>query len=274
MSARHPTAAPVPNPASRRHGLARGFAPGFTRGFTLVELLVVIGIIALLISILMPSLNAARRQARTVQCLSNIRQIGIAYQMYCLNNRGRSFIYRTEDDNFWMEVIRPYNGDISFIGICPEASEPSGGWGSVNRAWGPGTGFLTNKYGSYAFNGWLYRPYRPDPTGLGAGAVYGFGPPEAWIHVQSATEAPRIPTFADSAWVDAWPFDSDSPGDLVTGGAGVVRPEMPRVCLKRHKFAVNVVFLDGHAETVDLPDLWKLKWSNTFRSRDIVIPRR
>jgi prepilin-type N-terminal cleavage/methylation domain-containing protein len=53
-----------------------------SRGFTLTELLVVIGLIAMLISLLMPVLSKARSAANSAGCLSNLRQLGSAWQIY------------------------------------------------------------------------------------------------------------------------------------------------------------------------------------------------
>jgi len=56
------------------------------RGFTLIELLVVIAIIALLMAILMPTLKRAREQGQRAVCLSNVRQLGLAWILYADDN--------------------------------------------------------------------------------------------------------------------------------------------------------------------------------------------
>lgn len=97
-------------------------------GFTLVELLIVLGIIVLLVSILLPAVGRAREAARRVQCLSNLRQLTIAWLTYANDHKGRICGSETQagvgnDPNNWLYAPPGHQPTLSvantFAGIKP-----------------------------------------------------------------------------------------------------------------------------------------------------------
>lgn len=94
-------------------------------GFTLIELLVVIAIISLLAAILFPVFGRARENARRVSCLSNLKQVCLAFQQYSQDYDENAVPVRVGSSTSkyfaWSQIIQPYLKSTQTL-VCPSAA--------------------------------------------------------------------------------------------------------------------------------------------------------
>ena len=257
----------------RRFG--RGRLARRRRGFTLIELLVVIAIIALLMSILMPSLNLAKKQARSAGCKMNLHHWALIWDMYCDDNNG----YFPEPTNLgwkrgtWIIALRDGWDTNSDILRCPSATKRRPGqqgdyldYGGSQYAYIQGAGDTVgtrdpqerNEECSYGASCWLYN--YGNETAIQQR-------PTAWNwRTKNTPRAYEVPVFADTMWRGGGPYANGAKGDPPRTDSqwlGYDR-EMMHFCINRHNGFVNHLFLDWSARTVGVKELWKLKWHKQF----------
>lgn len=121
------------------------------RGFTLIELLVVIAIIAILAAILFPVFTSAKEKGKQSACMSNVRQLAMAYNRYGDDNNGHLCLYAEKAPGkwsttwrYWMENIMPYVKSYKVF-ECP--SRPMGKYSDPsNPYWYRFIGYGINYY--------------------------------------------------------------------------------------------------------------------------------
>jgi len=270
------------------------------KAFTLIELLVVISIIALLIALLLPALGAARQTARNTRCLANVKGMGLAMSAYAYENNGKLMpagIYTDPNSQMsnWFAAISTYIDQTGFaetssessnenIGLCPEAMTSAK---TGNALYSHGNTFNSWVWqdlgGSYGANFWLM----PEGTSYINDTVVGLPSTRRGLFYNNY-DAPRDPTktpiLGDSTWMGSWPDYNDTtplnPRNISTSAPNEEIDHkwglfMNRYVIDRHyTFTNNQVFVDGHAESVKLPDLWQLQWHQDWvNPAPVTVPR-
>jgi prepilin-type N-terminal cleavage/methylation domain-containing protein/prepilin-type processing-associated H-X9-DG protein len=234
--------------------LVRGMkiSNNFRRAFTLIELLVVIAIIAILAALLLPALSRAKARAQRADCVSNLKQIGLAFIMY-LNDHQDHFPDRrdlktllpggssyhpwmtwppSDPRGGWAALVMQDQGASYSLWSCPTAiNSPVGNIVQTLQQFSPDTNAPMCRY-------WLWRFDRPDdPVGLED--FWGKSVTQAVSDLQS-TNDPTVGPISGATDVEL-AVDPYFPNTVPTVPAGMSGRTI-------HAGGRTRAFLDGHVQ--------------------------
>lgn len=236
--------------------------PRHWAAFTLIELLVVIAIIGFLAALLLTAISQVKGKALRVQCVNNVRQLGILLQSSVASKNAYPLTVnakRNDGGHYWMQVLQyneleaPKTDDLRIwldqgLWKCPAANT--------------GPPWPTNMvYKSYGYNG-LGLSARTDTNELGLGG-----------HVLSSS-SPFTTTSRVTESEVVNPSEMMAIGDGFVGGAGIIQdgemimwrnysvtneyyPGSTKRSRALHQGVANVVFCDGHVESPTLRFLFE-----------------